>query len=211
MSRRKQRVNRIGLDAVALRNLEASVKSSQAVAVPSPPSFTPLAATHRMHGAANATALAGSAMTGNTTILSPFVAPGDFTASSIRLQVATGVASSTFQLGVYASGSNGWPTGAPLLNTTDLSGATATELTASILLLITKGTQYWLACKAGATAPNVRRIAVGGCWSLGQSAAGTAVSSCLLVSGASWPNFTTNPVAASNLSNLTPPAVMLTT
>jgi hypothetical protein len=211
MSRRKQRVNRIGLDAVALRNLEASVKSSQAVAVPATPSFTPLAATHRMHGAANATAMTASAMTANTTILSPFVAPGDFTASSIRLQVATGVASSTFQLGVYASGSNGWPTGAPLLNTTDLSGATATDLSASILLLIPKGTQYWLACKAGATAPNVRRIAVGGCWSLGQSAVGTAVSSCLLVSGSSWPNFTTNPVAASNLSNLTPPAVMLTT
>jgi hypothetical protein len=211
MSRRKQRVNRIGLDAVALRNLEASVKSSQAVAVPATPSFTPLAATHRMHGAANATAMTASAMTANTTILSPFVAPGDFAASSIRLQVATGVASSTFQLGVYASGSNGWPTGAPLLTTADLSGATATDLSAVILLSVTKGTQYWLACKAGATAPNVRRIAVGGCWSLGQSAIGTAVSSCLLVSGASWPNFTTNPVSTATLSTLTPPAVMLTT
>jgi hypothetical protein len=175
--------------------------------------FSPLSATHRIFPAENATAFAASSLTANRIILNPFVAKTSFTAANIYLSVTTAVSGSTFALGVYGSGSNGWPTGTPLVNTGTLNGTAALEVSAPISLSIVRGQQYWLASMAGATAPTVRRYATGSAVSLGQTSAATAHAVSLLrtVTFGTWPNFTNAPVTAADLSTTVPAAVMLTT
>lgn len=175
--------------------------------------FAPLAATHRLYSASNGTALTAAAMTVNTIVLSPMVAPASFTAASIRLSITGAVAGSSVVLGIYAAGENGWPIGAPLANTGTLSGAAAIEVSGGISVNISRGTQYWLAAMTGSPAANVRRIPVGNAFSLGQTAAGTAhaVSIIRSITFGTWPNFTTNPVAIADLSTTVPTAVMITT
>lgn len=175
--------------------------------------FAPLAATHRLYGASNGTAFTAAAMTVNTIVLSPMVAPASFTAASIRLSITTAVAGSSVALGIYAAGENGWPTGSPLANTGTLSGAGALEVSGVISVDISRGTQYWLAAMTGSPAATVRRIPVGNAFSLGQTAAGTAHAISIIRSNTfgTWPNFTTNPVVIADLSNTVPTAVMITT
>ena len=175
--------------------------------------LAPLSTAHRVYGSANAGSFGGSALTSNTMLLSPMIAPASFTAASIKLAASSAVANSTFALGIYAAGSDGWPTGAPLANSGSLSGAAIAELSATISLELTRGTQYWLAVMGGPTAPTVRRHAVASTYSLGQTTAGTGqlVSISRTITFGTWPNFTTNPTLVSNLSTSLPAAVMLTT
>jgi hypothetical protein len=175
--------------------------------------FSPLGATHRIFPAENATAFAASALTANRLLAHPFVAKSSFTATSIKLSATTGVASSTFALGIYASGTDGWPTGTPLVTSGTLSGAGAIELSATISLAITRGTQYWMAVIASATAPTVRRYATGAAVSLGQTSAANAHAVSLLrtITFPTWPDFTAAPTTAADLSTTVPAAIMITT
>jgi len=175
--------------------------------------FSPLSSAHRIYGTASATSFGASALTANTLLMSPMVAPASFTAASIKLAATSAVASSTFAIGIYAAGSNGWPTGAPLANSGSLSGASIAELSAAISVSIARGSQYWLACMGGSPAATVRRHAVASMYSLGQTAAGTGqlVSIARPITFGTWPNFTTTPVAVSELSTSLPAAVMITT
>lgn len=175
--------------------------------------FSPLSTAHRIYGAANAGSFGASALTANTLLMSPMVAPASFTAATIKLAATSAVASSTFALGIYAASANGWPSGAPLANSGSLSGAAITELSAAISVSIVRGTQYWLACMGGPTAATVRRHSVASVYTLGQTTAGTGqlVSIARTITFGTWPNFTTTPVAVSELSTSLPAAVMITT
>jgi hypothetical protein len=202
---------------VALNPVYAALSHSHAVVdIPNLVSafqFSPLSSAHRIYGTASATSFGASALTANTLLMSPMVAPASFTAASIKLAATSAVASSTFAIGIYAAGSDGWPTGAPLANSGSLSGAAIAELSAAISVSIVRGSQYWLACMGGSPAATVRRHAVASMYSLGQTAAGTGqlVSIARPITFGTWPNFTTNPVVVSNLSTSLPAAVMITT
>jgi hypothetical protein len=175
--------------------------------------LSPLSAAHRIYGAANATSFGASALTANRLMMSPMVAPASFTAASIKLAATSAVASSAFALGIYASGANGWPTGAPLANSGSLSGAAIAELSAAISVSIVRGNQYWLGVMSGSPAATVRRHSVGAVYSLGQTAAGTGqlVSILRTITFGTWPDFTTTPVDVSELATNLPAAVMITT
>lgn len=70
----------------------------------------------------------GLANNANTISLIPFDVKRSGRVDEIRVRVATALASSQFQLAVYALGTNGEPTGLPIFATGGMSGAVATEV-----------------------------------------------------------------------------------
>ena len=170
--------------------------------------------TMRLTAIWNGTALTGGALTGSRIYLAPYVPCDTFNAVSLIGNVNTAVASSTFYLGVYASGTNGWPTGAPLINSGSLSGAALGDLTYTpgSPLAMAKGTQYWLAFMTGVTAPNMRQMPVAGLWPFGGVVTNANTSRTVIfrtIVPGTWPNFTTNPVAVADLASNAWPLVYL--
>jgi hypothetical protein len=170
--------------------------------------------TMRLTATWNGTALTNAAQTGSRIYLAPYVACDAFNAVSLVGNVVTGVASSTFYLGVYASGTNGWPSGAPLINSGSLSGAAGGDqtYTPGSSLAMAKGTQYWLAFMTGATAPNVRQMPVAGLWPFGGVVTNATTSRTVVfrtITPGTWPNFTTNPVVVADLASAAWPLVYL--
>lgn len=153
--------------------------------------------------------LAGTSLstTASRIYLTPWVAPSDFTISALNGYCVTGVASSTAYMAIYAAGSDGLPTGAPLASTsTGISCATsATALSTTVSVAVSENKQYWLAIATGATAPTLRTAAIGSLPALGFSlSAGTAYHALVRAwTAGTWVNFTTNPATSADLTNLT--------
>jgi hypothetical protein len=170
--------------------------------------------TMRLTAIWNGTAVTNAAQTASRIYLAPYVACDTFNVVSLVGNVNTGVVGSTFYLGVYASGTNGWPTGAPLSNSGSLSGAAAGDqtYTPGSSLAMAKGTQYWLAFMTGVTAPNVRQMPVAGLWPFGGMVTASANSRTVIlrtIVPGTWPNFTTNPVVIADLASAAWPLVYL--
>lgn len=170
--------------------------------------------TMRLTAIWNGTALTNAAQSINRLYLAPFVACDSFNVTSLVGNVVTAVASSTLYLGVYASGTNGWPAGAPLINSGSLSAATTGDktYTPGSPLAMSKGTQYWLAFMTGATAPNVRQMPVAGLWPFGGVNTNTTTCRTVIsraITPGTWPNFTTNPVVVADLASAAWPLVYL--
>lgn len=170
--------------------------------------------TTRLTAIINGTALTNGAQVASRIYLAPFIPCDSFNTTSLVGNVVSGVASSTLYLGVYASGTNGWPTGAPLINSGSLSGAAAGDqtYTPGSSLAMSKGTQYWLAFMTGTTAPNVRQMPVAGLWPFGGVVTNATTCRTVIlrtITPGTWPNFTTNPVVIADLASAAYPLVYL--
>jgi hypothetical protein len=96
---------------------------------------------------------AGTANAVNTVYLYPFEVRRSITVNELGARVTSAMASSNFQLAIYAS-SSGLPTGTPLASTGNLSGTTLGTVSGSVTAFnLTAGNLYWAAfnCDVGVT------------------------------------------------------------
>lgn len=100
--------------------------------------------------------------TAGSMLLTPAYFPLARTISRIGGEVTAGAVGSTLSLGIYASDSNGRPTGDPVLDagTIDGNSATAQELTVSFAAAM--DTLYWLAALPAGGTPTIRSLATTG-------------------------------------------------
>jgi len=97
-------------------------------------------------------AVAGSALTASTIALYPFIFRRTATVDNLGARVTTVAAGSNVQLAVYGSDSNNKVTGTALAATSNLSGATATTVNASVTAFtIVAGQIYWMAINSNGT------------------------------------------------------------
>jgi hypothetical protein len=129
---------------------------------PSAVAFPLRAATPKIAGCGNGTALTTQALTAARQYFIPFVVPRNITLTSLRTTVTTVQAGSTLSFGIYSNvaGADDAP-GALLASVIGQSSAATGDKTGAVSLVLTAGTLYWASviCSAGAT---LRAVAVGG-------------------------------------------------
>lgn len=100
---------------------------------------------------------AGNGLGINTLRAKPLVVGRDCTLSSLGLIVATGVATSVCRVGIYAAGSDGYPT-TLLVESGEIDCSTNTrKLTTGLSQALSAGVAYWVAFLGGVAAPNLAR------------------------------------------------------
>jgi len=91
--------------------------------------------------------------------LLPFVAKRSWSVNSVGLYVTTASAGSLSRIGIYASDSDGYPTGSPLVSSSNFDcSTTGFKEDTSATLSMTAGTQYWLATHVNASSFQMRAI-----------------------------------------------------
>jgi hypothetical protein len=113
--------------------------------VPSLPAVDLASGQYLVAGAINAGTLSSIAASTTRLYWVPFVRMRDFAVAKLGAFCVTANATSTCQVGLYASGTNGMPTGAPLVQSGTLSGATTGLKEVNVSITLTAGTQYWSA------------------------------------------------------------------
>ena len=139
----------------------------------------------------------------------PMILRFDTIVDRMSIHVTTGVAGAQLQIGYYAAGSDGYPTGLPVWTSATISGATngiKTEIFSSPQTLLA-GRYYWLAVNSGTTACTVRAYSSGTqrvIRSVGSASNQRSAIFAVQTLG-SWRNFTTSPVVAADINNATVP------
>jgi len=91
-------------------------------------------------------------MTANRIYFSPIIFPMTWSCVAIGSYVTTAGSGASGRVGVYASDSDGYPTGSPLVATGDYNASTTgLKEDTSATYTFTAGTQYWLATTVDAT------------------------------------------------------------
>ena len=193
----------------SVNGVTGAIKLKPDVAV-APLSGTHLSATHNLATSAQ-TAVA---MTVNKATALPLVLGFDTEISAANINVTTAAAGADFQLALYESGADGYPTSTPTYTSATLSGATTGVKTDTFGSNITlyAGKQYWLAVNCGATACTVRAVSSGTQRVL--RSVGNASNQLGLLSwsqsGFSWRDFSSSPVVSSDIVNAHGPMLYFT-
>ena len=91
-------------------------------------------------------------MTANRIYFSPIIFPMTWTCAAIGSYLTLGGSGASGRVGVYASDSDGYPTGTPVVATGDYNASTSgLKEDTSATYTFTGGVQYWLATTASAT------------------------------------------------------------
>jgi len=95
----------------------------------------------------------------NRMYLVPFVTTYAITIASLGINNTTTSSNATFRLGFYASGSDGRPTGAALVDSGSISGMTVNGFkSAAVSFTLDAGTQYWAALVPQVASTTIRAI-----------------------------------------------------
>ena len=98
---------------------------------------------------------AGTGLSTNTLRARPFVVGRDCTLSSIGAICSTGVGTSKLRVGIYESGSDGYPA-ALVVDSGEFDCSTnGRKLTTSLSIALKAGKTYWFAALGGTAAPNL--------------------------------------------------------
>lgn len=175
------------------------------------PKVAPFASFDGYAPAVNGTAASSLTTVANKLYLLPWVAPSDFTVTTLKTRSVTAVTSATVYMAIYASGADGYPTGTPLASAGPLTASAAnTDITTSVSVAVTENKQYWFAIGAPAsTPPSIRSLGPVALPPLAFSITNGTSYYCIYrtwaqsFASASAADFTTNPVASSDLANST--------
>ena len=152
------------------------------------------------------TSLAGTA---NALDLAPLRLRANTTISTVDVNVTTFVASTTIRIAVYASNADGWPTGAPLAQSSVINTNANGIRSSAFSVTLNASQQYWLAIWFSG-APTIRSIPVGGMYALGFNNNGTAHFNKIRYTGVTYGTstafqvFSNNPSAANLVSGAMP-------
>lgn len=140
--------------------------------------------------------------------LAPYYTSVPLTIDRIGSSVSTAVAASQFKHQIYDSDASGWPNNL-LLETANISGATAAYAFASVSFTFQSGKQYWLGVRHSST-PTLRTIAVASAVNLGLTTSSVANYATILRRTLAYATAAPATFAFTNAdrtANVTPPSV----